>query len=184
MPLSTFAARTFRADSYIAPLSQQRPEVVQPVEQKPAGGIILPFKRRAETPEILIEIKGLWAVEQPQVVVPPVLYRAPVYTSVDVEIAPVVYPKPLPEIQRSSASVATPQFLSYAEYNVGNVTSGATLPTLTANALVESSVNLAMSGATVTPSIDMASGMHKVLPPVTVRNPTDEELVLIALDVL
>lgn len=184
MPLSTFAARTFRADSYIAPLSQQRPEVVQPVEQKPAGGVILPFKRRAETPEILIEINGLWTVEQPQVVVPPVLYRAPVYTGVDVEIAPVVYPKPLPEIQRNSASVATPQFLSYAEYNVGDVTSGVTLPTQATSALAKPNAGVAMSGASVTSSIDTASGMHKVLPPVTVRNPTDEELVLIALDVL
>lgn len=181
MPLSTFAARTFRADSFVAPLSQQRPEVV---EQKPDGGVVLPFRKRAETPEVFIENKGLWQVEQPLAVVPPALYRTPVPTSTPLPPAPAPLPRPAPQVEQKSATVATPQFLSYAEYNVADVASGVTLGLGAVSASVNQATGDVTSGAVTTEEVGVNVSMYQTLYPATVRNPTDEELVAIALKLL
>ena len=181
MPLSTFAARTFRADTFVAPLGQQ-PEVAQP-PKKNTGGTVLPFRRRVETPQVSTEVQTSWQLEQPIAVVPPAIFRPPLPEPA-VKIYPVVYPDPLPEIQRTGVSVSTPQFLMYAQPELAEASTSSNIVGDSGTLL--SNYGVAVPGGSAVADNRLGAGLtfHNVLPPSTVRNLTDEELVAVALGMI
>lgn len=186
MALSTFRANTFRAQTFTTVFGSQPAAVTPPVvvEQQGAGRV-LPFRRIANTPEVSGVAAFHWDVSWPTVVVPPALFRKSALFKVDVDISPVVYPDPLPErVKRRKTAVALPQFEVKPVGGVTTPVTGVELVSLSCECGTTSTDCTVTAGATTTVNTSVNYAMRIVLPPTTVRNPTDEELVVITLGML
>ena len=182
MPLSTFAARTFRADTFTTALGQQRPEVVQPAQQN-TGGTILPFRKRATTPEVFTEVKALWEIAPPVAVVPPALFRPPA-PPLPEKSPDIVYPAPLPERERKGITTTTPRFRIYAQPATATVQTANVLEG--ANSVGVTNYGIAIPAGSAEAANKLGAGvtLHQVSLPTVVRNLTDEELVAVALGMI
>lgn len=182
MPLSTFAARTFRADTFTAPLGQQRPEVVQP-PAKNTGGTVLPFRRRVETPEVAAQVQVLWEVAPPIAVVPPALFR-PTPAPLPEKAPAIVYPAPLPEVERKGVTTTIPQFRIYAQLETATASTASLIVGVESAGMANYGVAVPAGSATAKNSLGAGITLHTILPPTTIRNLTDEELVAVALGMI
>jgi hypothetical protein len=182
MALSTFRANTFRADTFISVIGPSEIVVVAPKSK--AGGHVLPFRRYADTPEVSAEIRALWALNYPTVIVPSALYREALQRQ-EVELperVEISYPDRLPD--RKRVSVALPQYEVVAKHVLADI-EAATLLNSEAYTISPFVGTIAPNAACGTPELcNTGVGMRTVIPPTTVMNPTDEELVLLALRVI
>lgn len=180
--------------AYVGPTEQYRLASLYP---RWTGGFLLkavggataaPFKRYAVTPEVMAEIKADWQTFFPTVVVPAEPALRPTYQKIP-SAAPERYdgyvsgPDNVVELTRKVA-IALPQFNQIVFGETETPILGVSLEATAAQQRVMGETDLPSASAVAATVGAPAMAYRTVLLPDTINNPSDEELVAIALKLL
>ena len=147
------------------------------------GGTVRPFKRVAVTPEVLAEIYAKWDIIPPAIVIPSDPALRPIYPEPIVVQPDRFAGTNITEVNRKVV-LALPQFNMETSGEVFDPTTGVSLETVGGHIkLVGSAVDPEAAAAPV-PVAAQTMAYRTILLPTTIQNPTDEELVAIALQLL